>query len=56
MAESLADILQWVDKISKSVQEEATNGLHPKIPNADLVSEIVHVSIIFLAFFYPAVD
>ncbi|XAO27742.1 hypothetical protein I312_106603 [Cryptococcus bacillisporus CA1280] len=36
------DNLAWVDKISKSVQEEAINGLHPQIPEADLIPEIVH--------------
>ncbi|OWZ28302.1 hypothetical protein C349_06625 [Cryptococcus neoformans var. grubii Br795] len=36
------DNLAWVDKISKSVQDEATNGLYPKVPDTDLVPEIIH--------------
>lgn len=40
-----------MDKISKSVQDEATNGLYPKVPDTDIVPEIIHVSNkIFLAF------
>lgn len=39
-----------MDKISKSVQDEATNGLYPKVPDTDIVPEIIHVSKIFLAF------
>lgn len=39
-----------MDKISKSVQDEATNGLYPKVPDTDLVPEIIHVNKIFLAF------
>ncbi|UOH85380.1 hypothetical protein LQV05_002202 [Cryptococcus neoformans] len=36
------DNLAWVDKISKSVQDEATNGLYPKVPDTDIVPEIIH--------------